>query len=332
MTNEKLMVGICEQFDDGAQPHFQRLMERYNIEFIKFKSSLDIVKSLLGGEIDLAGISGLSAFNLGFSAESNISGLEITTYLPRRDPTLVIVGKNNLDHLPRKGKIFANSELIRRQLKRFRSDLKLSSKLDLKLENSTGENLIEKLEELYDGNILDGYVLERSEWNEFGKKGRRHTLGMQIENNDSRQRFIPPPLRGFSLLISRVGFPHSIFEELNDAQSMTSFRIESKLFLELDKDELLGINASIRRISTIAKSLNQEGGMISEILDEKLLNLDNNSIKAIQMVEVMIETLDENGQITYSLEKKYIPSDDEYRILTIFIEEWGKIMELKNKS
>jgi len=332
MTNEKLMVGICEQFDDGAQSHFQRLMERYNIEFIKFKSSLDIVKSLLEGEIDLAGISGLSAFNLGFSAESNVSGLEISTYLPRRDPTLVIVGKNNLDHLPRKGKIFANSELIRRQLKRFRSDLKLSSKLDLKLENSTGVNLIEKLEELYEGNNLDGYVLERSEWNEFGKKGRRHTLGMQIENNDSRQRFIPPPLRGFSLLISRVGFPHSLFEELNDPQSMISFRVESKLFLELDKDELLGINASIRRISTIAKSLKEEGGIISEILDEKLSNLDDNSIKPIQMVEVIIETLDENGQITYSLEKKYHPSDDEYRILTICLEEWKKILELKNKS
>ena len=118
MTDEKLKIGICEQFDDGAQTHFKRLLDGYNFEFIEFDTPLDIVKTLLDGELDLAGISGLSAFDLGFSAESNVSGLEISTILPRRDPTLVIVGKNNLDHLPRRGKIFVESELIRRQLKR----------------------------------------------------------------------------------------------------------------------------------------------------------------------------------------------------------------------
>ncbi|CAI8209702.1 MAG: Uncharacterised protein [Methanobacteriota archaeon] len=333
MTDEKLRVGICEQFDDGAQPHFKRLLEGYNIEYLEYKNTLEIIKSLLDGEIDLAGISGLSAFDLGFSAESSVSGLEISTFLPRRDPTLVIVGKNNLDHLPRRGKIFAKSELIRRQLRRFRRDLNLLSKTDLKLDGIEHENLIEKLGDLYDNNDLDGYVIERSLWNVFGKEGRRHTLGMQIGNDTSRQRFIPPPLRGFSLLISRVGFPHSILKEINDEQSMISFRVESKLFLELGKDDLLGINASIRRISTISKSLLDEGGIISDILEEKISNidkLDDNSEKPVQMVEVILETLDKKGQITYSLEKKYVPSDDEYRILKICLDEWNSINELKN--
>ncbi len=333
MTDEKLKIGVCEQFDDGAQQHFKRLLEGYNIEFIEFESPLDIIKTLLDGELDLAGISGLSAFDLGFSAESNVSGLEISTYLPRRDPTLVIVGKNNLDHLPRRGKIFAKLELIRRQLKRFRNDLDLLSKTDLGLDELTNDDLIEKLEELYVSNKLDGYVIERSLWNVFGKKGRRHTLGMQIGNDSSRQRFIPPPLRGFSLLISRVGFPHSILKDINDEQSMISFRVESKLFLELGKDDLLGLNASIRRISTISKTLLEEGGIISDILEEKISDIekfDENSEKPAQMVEVILETLDDKGQITYSLEKKYVPNDDEYRILKICLDEWNSIIELNN--
>ena len=331
MTTEKLMIGICEHFDDGSQTQFKRLMNGYDVEFLEFKSPLDAAKSLLNGDIDLAGISGSSAFNLGFSAESNVSGLEISAYLPRREPTSVIVSKDKLDHLPRKGRVFANSELIRRQLKRFRTDLELCSKSDLNIEDLSQDNLIEKLDELYENNDLDGYVLERSEWDHSEKNGRRHTLGMQIGNNDSRQRFIPPPLRGFSLLISRVGFPSSTFEELNDEHSRISFRVESKLFLELGKDELLGINVSIRRISTIKKSLIEEGGLTSDILDEKLESLekyDNAAEKQVQMVEVIMETLDEKGQITYSLEKKYLPNDDEYRIITIFLQEWKNMIEL----
>ena len=331
MTTEKLMIGICEYFDDGSQTQFKRLMNGYDVEFVEFKSPLDVAKSLLEGDIDLAGISGSSAFNLGFSAESNVSGLEISAYLPRREPTSVIVSKDKLDHLPRNGRVFANSELIRRQLKRFRTDLELCSKSDLNIEDLTQDNLIEKLDELYENNDLDGYVLERSEWDHSEKNGRRHTLGMQIGNNDSRQRFIPPPLRGFSLLISRVGFPSSTFEELNDEHSRISFRVESKLFLELGKDELLGINVSIRRISTIKKSLIEEGGLTSDILDEKLEYLekyDNTAEKQVQMVEVIMETLDEKGQITYSLEKKYLPNDDEYRIITIFLQEWNDMIEL----
>ena len=147
MTTEKLMIGICEHFDDGSQTQFKRLMNGYDVEFLEFKSPLDAAKSLLNGDIDLAGISGSSAFNLGFSAESNVSGLEISAYLPRREPTSVIVSKDKLDHLPRKGRVFANSELIRRQLKRFRTDLELCSKSDLNIEDLSQDNLIEKLDE-----------------------------------------------------------------------------------------------------------------------------------------------------------------------------------------
>ena len=48
------------------------------------------------------------------------------------------------------------------------------------------------------------------------------------------------------------------------------------------------------------------------------------------MVEIIMETLSENGKKTFSLEKKYLPDDDEYRILRILVEEWNKIIELTN--
>ncbi|MAS62155.1 MAG: hypothetical protein CMA34_00525 [Euryarchaeota archaeon] len=330
MSEEKFVVGICKQFDDGSQQHFMRLLNGYDVEFKEFENPTDVSKSLLEGNIDLAGLSGLSAFNLGFSGTSSISGLEISTFLPRREPTLIMVSKDKINHLPRNGKIFADSELIRRQLKRFRPDFKLLGKKDLDLNELDLSSIVEKLDELHENNTIDGYVLERSEWNIFKKKGRRHTLGMQIEHDESKYRFIPPPLRGFSLLISRLGFPKNIFEDLNDEQSMISFNVESKLFLELEKNDLLGLNVSIRKISTIARSLNEEGGLISDIIFEKLINLEKTDelTNSIQMVEIILETLNENGKKTFSLEKKYLPNDDEFRILRILVEEWNNILEL----
>ena len=330
MNDEKLVIGISKQFDDGSQPHLRRLLSGYNVEFLEFKTSLEIIKSLMDGEIDLAGLSGLSAFDLGFSGNSSVSGLEISTFLPRREPTLVMVCKDKINHLPRNGNIFVDGELIRRQLKRFRPDLNIFGKDDFELDKLDLVSYFKKLAELFEEKILDGYVLERSEWNAYVNDGRRHTLGMQMEKDESKQRFVPPPLRGFSLLISRVGFPRSIFEKLNDNQSMISFNVESKLFMELNKDSLMGLNVSIRKVSTIARSLNEEGGLISDLIFEKLINLEKTEeLKdSIQMVEVVMERLNENGNKTFSLEKKYLPDDDEFRILKIMVDEWENMMNL----
>ncbi|MBJ99593.1 MAG: hypothetical protein CMB48_01095 [Euryarchaeota archaeon] len=334
MNDEKLVIGISKQFDDGSQPHLSRLLEGYNVEFKEFKTSLEIIKSLINGDLDLAGLSGLSAFDLGFSGNSSVSGLEISTFLPRREPTLIMVCKDKITHLPRNGNIFVDCELVRRQLKRFRPDLNVFGKNDFELGELELAPCLEKLAELFEEQALDGYVLERSEWNTYVKKGRRHTLGMQIENDESKHRFVPPPLRGFSLLISRIGFPQTIFEELNDEQSMLSFNVESKLFLELNKDPLLGLNVSIRKVSTIARSLNEEGGLISDIIFEKLINLQKTEelTDSIKMVEVLMERLNKNGNKTFSLEKKYLPDDDEFRILKIMVDEWENMMNLTSEE
>ena len=71
---------------------------------------------------------------------------------------------------------------------------------------------------------------------------------------------------------------------------------------------------------------------ISDIIFEKLIALEkSDELKgSIQMVEIMMETLSENGKKTFCLEKKYLPDDDEYRILRILVEEWNKLIDLTN--
>ena len=96
-------------------------------------------------------------------------------------------------------------------------------------------------------------------------------------------------------------------------------------------DELLGINVSTRRISTIKKTLYDEGGLMSGIIDEKLENmekLDYADKKPVQMIEIILEKLDSKGQKTYCLEKKFLPEDDKYKILKVLLKEWDGILEL----
>ena len=81
-----------------------------------------------------------------------------------------MVSKDKINHLPRNGKIFADSKLISRQLNRFRPDINVIGKTDLDLNELDLFSIVEKLDELHQNNTIDGYVLERSEWNQFKKK------------------------------------------------------------------------------------------------------------------------------------------------------------------
>ncbi|RAH16145.1 MAG: hypothetical protein CMB56_001550 [Methanobacteriota archaeon] len=331
MALDEIKIGLLKEFDDGSQSHFRRLMDTYDVDFIEFNSQDELIESLIEGEIDLIGTSGIRALELGFSGTQNLEGLKISTFLPRRDPTLVLVSKDNLEYLHKNAKIFTNSNITKLQLKRFRTDFQILDEIDLNLDMSSKSELIEMLDQLCDENNLDAYVIERSEWNEFKNKGRRRSLGMQIGKGYSRPRFIPPPLRGFSILISRLGFPNSILGDLDDSQARICFNVESNLTQQLGKIDFIGLNASIRRISTISKSLSEDGGFSLEILDEKLTDLqrfDNDFKDLEQMVEVIVESLDSSGKVTCGLEKKFVVGDDEFRILKIFVEEWNKIIDL----
>ena len=119
----------------------------------------------------------------------DVEGLKICAFLPRREPTWVLVADDKPEYLPFGAKIICEKELIKRQLLRMREDLTIN-RLDESVEaESLNHNVteigieeeLEMLEQLRNEKLIDGYVISRGKFSQIKSRVRRHTLGMQRE-------------------------------------------------------------------------------------------------------------------------------------------------------
>ena len=82
-------------------------------------------------------------------------------------------------------------------------------------------------------------MISRGQFGQINTRVRRHTLGMQREKPSQefeRSTFISPPLEGFTILISREGFPDSVVKNLNDNTTETCYAVENAIFESLSDD------------------------------------------------------------------------------------------------
>ena len=120
--------------------------------------------------------------------------------LPRREPTRVLVGGDKPEYIPKNGVIIADCEIVMRQLKRSRNDISVTLDKDLKGIPDDVFDRVRWLEEKRQNDDIDGYVTTRSLYSSLGSRARRHTLGLQRED-DTRFRFVPVPLEGYTCLL-----------------------------------------------------------------------------------------------------------------------------------
>ena len=99
---------------------------------------------------------------------------------------------------------------------------------------------------------------------------RRHTLGIQ-RDEPTRERFIPPPMGGFTLLIARVGFPVKELVGLIDEASSLSYRLEKSVFDSLPNNlkEITGLIIEQRKIGTLIRQAkgNDDEHILESVLD-----------------------------------------------------------------
>ncbi len=218
------------------------------------------VESLKKGNADLL------AMSINQWKELDKDGLQISAFLPRREPTWVLVADDKPEYLPYGGTIVCEKELIKRQLLRMRGDLEVFSLAEIAIrqnrdieaiEGQPAEEL-ELLETLRVNGEIDGYVISRGKFSQIRTRVRRHTLGMQREKPTQefeRSTFISPPLEGFTVLVSRSGFPSSVISKINDIAAKTCYQIENSIFEALSDDlkHVSGIFVEQKKLSTILK-------------------------------------------------------------------------------
>ena len=249
---------------DGVRLQTEKAIEK-NRDFFNFKMSqlphMEVaIESLKKGTGDLL------AMSVKDWKKFDVEGLKISAFLPRREPTWVLVSDDKPEYLPFNAVVICDNQLIIRQLKRMREDINVQTSADYFSSENTNYSAneldkhqhLENLERLRTDEAIDGYVISRGEFSQTKTRLRRHTLGMQREKPSQefeRSTFISPPLEGFSILVSRNGFPTNVIERINDNAARLCFEVENSIYDSLDDNlkNIAGIYVEQKKLSTILK-------------------------------------------------------------------------------
>ena len=314
---------------DGVRLQIERAIEQNRKNFDFKLSELPHIESavtaLQSGTGDLVAMSALDWRSI------DVEGLSIVGILPRREPTWVLVSNDKPEYLCSKAVVVCDNELLRRQMRRLRSDLILLTseqfaehigKLD-EFHNLDEEDRIHWIEECRQEELLEGFVVSRGEHSALRFKSRRHTLGLQREKPE-RTHFVPPPLYGFTLLVSRTGFPSATVLPMFDPSAYLAHRIEAALLDSLPKEihSLVGIFVEQRKFKTVLKEAQRSNDDFTNdsLLDSteaqgkvKGQNLTGSAkwersvprkgVSTSPRLEIKVETLNYAGTVTASAER-----------------------------
>ncbi len=232
----------------------------YNFKMTELPHMEVAVESLKKGAADLLAMS----INQWKSIDNE--GLQISAFLARREPTWVLVADDKPEYLPYGGIVVCDKKLIKRQILRMREDLSIldmTSFLSTYFAEVDAESIdvneeLDLLEKSREDGLIDGYIISRGKFSQIKSRVRRHTLGMQREKPSQefeRSKFISPPLEGFTVLVSRVGFPNPTLDRLNDKAAEICYSVENSIFESLSDElkEISGIFVEQKKLSTILK-------------------------------------------------------------------------------
>ena len=224
--------------------------------------------------------------------------------LPRREPTWVLVSDDNPDRLVKEPLVVCDSELMSRQFQRVRPDATILQS-GMVIEDSVLEERETwmSIEQLRSRGEIDGYIIPRSLYTMLNIRSRRHTLGLQREQpRGLRERFIPPPMHGFTLLVGRFGFPSEVVESLCDQPAMVAYEVEHMLMNNLPEEfrGMTGIFVEQRKLGSL---MNESKKNNDGFFEKFYIDTENKPIRSGPQIEVFLESLDHQGRVAFGCYK-----------------------------
>ena len=331
---ERLTILATPSNGDGVRIHVEKMVEQKSKEFdlvLKQLPHLEpAISELKSGNADLVA---MSAWDWKKHSDEE---LIISAILPRREPTWVLVSDDKPEYLISKAKIVCDNSLIVRQLARLRDDLEITSSKDFissfdnpELVEMDDRDTISWLEECRQEQLIDGFVTTRSFHSSLKFKSRRHTLGLHRDHPE-RTHFIPPPLHGFTLLVSRKGFPTSQIISMNDEAATICHQLESSLYESLD-DYLLpivGIYIEQRKIGTILREAKRSK---DDAIIDSVIGKDGKPINSQIRIHMAIETLSSDGKVTAMCER-IVPLEKGHMGMVNLLKEFNFLIEVMQKE
>jgi len=328
-NRERLVILTTPSRGDGVRLHVERAVDTHGKKMDLLMKQLPHMETAIETLRDGTGdILAMSAFDW---QHFDTSELSIAGLLTRKEPTWVLVADDKPEYLENEAVVICDNELLRRQMRRMRPDIVLKTSASLAsdvgdlvhFESLESAERWSWLEGQRKKGVIDGFIAPRAIHSDYRFKGRRHTLGLQRDSSEqNRERFIPPPLHGFTLLVTRQGFLPSTIQGMLDPSAHLAYRLESAMLESLDDDlqPITGIFVEQRKISTILKKAREND---DEIVLNSLTDPEKPTKKALRpgpRVEMMIETLNPSGTVTAACERMVITEDSHVGMVNLLRE------------
>lgn len=258
--------------------------------------------------------------------------------LPRREPTRVLVGEDKPEYIPKNGIIVADCEVLRRQMLRLRNDLSVKLPSDFVNIPDDVFGRVEWLENIRSNGEIDGFITTRTLHSSLKNKPRRHTLGMQ-RKDDARSRFIPLPLEGYTVLLTRKDFPASRFSKVIDMGAALSLRLELTVLdsIESTMKDKIGLIIEQRKIRSIMQDVGNRGksiGSENPLKEWKTFSggeTHQGPKDSDPRIDVILETMSSDGSVTTSVERIF-PIDESHSGIQTLVVNWQQLLKIARET
>lgn len=327
---------LAPEIGDGVNTHVQKFVDSSPDELELIIKPVPHVETalelLIDGHADIVPVSGEWWYN---NRNRDFSSALV---LPRREPTRVLVGEDKPEYIPKNGIIVADCEVLKRQMLRLRNDLQVKLPSDFEDPPEDVFERVEWLENLRDNGDIDGFITTRILHSTLKSKPRRHTLGMQ-RKDDARSRFIPIPLEGYTILLTRKDFPASRFSKVIDMGAALAFRLELTVLdtIEENMRDKIGLIIEQRKIRAIMQDVGNRGKSIGSENPLKEWKTFSGSEThqgpkdSDPRIDVILETISTDGTVTTSVERIF-PIDESHSGIQNLVVNWQQIIKIARET
>lgn len=332
---DRFEILLTPEIGDGVNTHVQKFIDSspdgLKLEAKQVPHVETALELLADGHGDMVPVSGEWWY------DNRSREFSAALVLPRREPTRVLVGEDKPEYIPKNGIIVADCEVLRRQMLRLRNDLNI--KLPSDFENIPGDvfERVEWLENIRENGEIDGFITTRTLHSSLKNKPRRHTLGMQ-RKDDARSRFIPIPLEGYTVMLTRKDFPASRFSKVIDMGAALSLRLELTVLdsIESNMRDKIGLVIEQRKIRSIMQDVGNRGksiGSENPLKEWKTFSGGENvqgPKDSDPRIDVILETISSDGSVTTSVERIFPIGESHSGIQTLVV-NWQQILKISRE-
>lgn len=333
---DRFEILLTPETGDGVSTHSQKFIDSspdgLNLVAKHVPHLETALELLVDGHGDIVPVSGEWWYN---NRSRNFSAALV---LPRREPTRVLVGEDKPEYIPKNGIIVADCEVLRRQMLRLRNDLNVKLPSDFVNIPDDVFDRVEWLENIRSNGEIDGFITTRTLHSSLSNKPRRHTLGMQ-RKDDARSRFIPLPLEGYTVLLTRKDFPASRFSKVIDMGAALSLRLELTVLdsIESTMKDKIGLIIEQRKIRSIMQDVGNRGksiGSENPLKEWKTFSggeTHQGPKDSDPRIDVILETISSDGSVTTSVERIF-PIDESHSGIQTLVVNWQQVLKIARET